>query len=378
MPAEEAVEGRTVLYAPATNVAGPGTHDRAVPFYNPAMRRNRDLTLLLVRHMARARGRELDVADALCGAGARSLRIANEVDAPLVVHANDGDPRAIERLLAARERNGIPPERIVARQGNAFTFLSERRYDLVDIDPFGSPSPFLDAAVRATRHDGFVCLTATDTAALCGTYPRVCRRRYAAWHGLHGTPWRAEAGLRILAASAVHAAGRLDREARPVWSVFGGHWMRVVLRVRDGRGLADRALREVGHAAVEDAARPVFTRAPPERQRWAGPLWTGPLHDGGVLRGMRDAVDDAVDPRSVRLLDALLDEADAPAWWVEPRLLRALAGGDAPPREPFMAALREAGLQAARSHMDPEGVRTDADDDALRRVMDSVRRAAGS
>lgn len=374
----EAVEGRTVLYAPATNAVGPGTHDRGTPFYNPAMRRNRDLTLLLLRHMLATRGRELDVADALCGAGARSLRFAHETEGPLVVHANDGDPKAIVRLLAARERNGIPEDRLVARHGNAYTFLSERRYDLVDVDPFGSPAPFLDAAVRATRHDGLVCLTATDTGALCGTYPRVCRRRYAAWHGLHPTPWGAEAGLRILAATAVHAAGRLDREARPVWSVFGGHWMRVVLRVRDGRGLADRAAREVAHAAVHDARRPAWTRAPPEGERWAGPLWTGPLHDAAVLRGMREAVDDAIDARSVRLLDALLDEADAPAWWVEPRLLRVLAGGDAPPRDAFMAALREAGFTATRSHMDPEGVRTDADDDAVRRAVEAVRGPAGS
>ena len=374
-----AVEGRTLLPVLPSDNAGPGTHDRDVPFYNPAMRRNRDLSLLLLRHQLRERGRELDVADALCGAGARSLRFAHETEGPLVVHANDGDPKAIDLLLAARERNGIPEDRLVPRHGNAFTFLSERRYDLVDIDPFGSPAPFLDAAVRATRHDGYVCLTATDTGALCGTYPRVCRRRYAAWHGLHATPWRAEAGLRILAASAVHAAGRLDREARPVWSVFGGHWMRVVLRVRDGRGPADRALREVAHAAVPagGADRPAFTRAPPEGERWAGPLWTGPLHDAGVLRGMRAAVDDAIDGRSVRLLDVLLEEADAPAWWVEPRLLRALDGGDAPPRDAFMAALREAGLAATRSHMDPEGVRTDAGGDALLRAV-AAARSAGS
>ncbi len=367
----EAVEGRTRLVAAPSGTAGPGTRDRDTPFYNPAMRRNRDLSLLLLRHAVAHRGRELDVADALCGAGARSLRFAHEVDGPLVVHANDGDPKAVEAVQAAARANDIPADRLRVRHGNAFTFLSERRFDVVDIDPFGSPAPFLDAAVRATRHDGFVCLTATDTAALCGTYPRVARRRYAAHHAMHATPWRAEVGLRVLAVNAVAAAGRHDREARPVWSVFGGHWMRVVLRVRDGRSAADRALREVGHAAVVDGW-PQFVSAPPEATRWAGPLWTGALHDADVLEGMAEAVDDAVDARTIRLLDVLRQEADAPAWWVEPRLLRDWFGVDAPRRQRFVDALRGAGFAAAPTHLDPAGVRTDAPRDALHEVLSTA------
>ncbi len=375
----DAVEGRTLLPVSASENTGPGAISKEAPFYNPAMRRNRDLTLLLVRHMARERGRELDIADALCGAGARSLRFANEVDAPLVVHANDGDPAAIEAMLASRARNGIAPERLKAKLGNAFTFLSDQRFDLVDIDPFGSPAPFLDAAVRATRHNGYVCLTATDTAALCGTYPRVCRRRYAAWHGMHQTPWGAEAGLRILAGAAVMAAGRLDRAATPVWSVFGGHWMRVVLRVTDGRGDADRALRTLGYAdATDPLDLPSFVRTPPAEGAWAGPLWTGAMHDATVLTGMQAALDDCIDDRSVSLLDALLAEAEAPAWWIEPKLLRRLAGGDAPRRDKFMATLEDAGFMATRTHMDPVGIRTNADMKTLRQTVQALAGSAAN
>ncbi len=376
----ETVEGRTLLPVPPSDNAGPGAINKEAPFYNPAMRRNRDLTLLLVRHMAKDRGRELDVADAMCGAGARSLRFANEVDAPVVVHANDGDPGAIDALVAARTRNGIPPERLQARLGNAFTFLSEQRFDVVDIDPFGSPAPFLDAAVRATRHAGYVCLTATDTAALCGTYPRVCRRRYASWHGLHATPWGTEAGLRILAGTAVQAAGRYDRAATPVWSVFGGHWMRVVLRLSDGRGAADKALKNVGYVDASDPLTlPQFDRAPPQDSpTWAGPLWTGPLHDPAVLAGMSEAIDDAIDPRTTALLDSLIAEQEAPAWWIEPRLIRRLTGGDAPRRERLMTALRDAGHVVARSALDPEGIRTDATMDAVAEAALATQRGSAN
>lgn len=357
------IEGSTPLPfdADATQ-AGPGTRDRDRPFYNPAMAVNRDLSVLLVEAWARRRGRQLDVADVLAGAGARSLRLAHEVDADIVVHANDGDPGAIRSIEAGRDAAGIPPGRLVAARGNAHAFLASRRFDIVDVDPYGSPAPFLDAAVRATRHEGLVCLTATDTAALAGTYPRVCRRRYGAWHGLHTMPWRAEVGLRILAAAAIRAAGRHDRAARPVLSVSRAHWMRVVLEVRDGRGVADAAARRLGfaHGDTRGMAH-LRSDATGLEAPWAGPLWTGPLHDGELVAHM-SALAEA--PRTslatLRLLPKIAAEADAPAFWVSMPRLHAAAGHDLPRREVLMAALQAAGHACAPSHMDPEGIRTDA------------------
>src|SRR5438105_6599254 len=96
------VEGATRLFPPATNLqkphSAPGARAKGQPFFNPGMALNRDLSVLLVEAFARAKGREVDVADALAGTGARSLRLANEVEAPLVVHANDGDANAVKAV----------------------------------------------------------------------------------------------------------------------------------------------------------------------------------------------------------------------------------------------------------------------------------------
>jgi len=50
---------------------GPGARAKGQPFYNPGMALNRDLSVLLVEAFARAKGREIDVCDALAGTGAR-------------------------------------------------------------------------------------------------------------------------------------------------------------------------------------------------------------------------------------------------------------------------------------------------------------------
>lgn len=50
-------------------------------------------------------------------------------------------------------------------------------YEVVDLDPYGSPSQFLDSAVQAVADGGLLCVTATDMAG-AGTHGcallRVC------------------------------------------------------------------------------------------------------------------------------------------------------------------------------------------------------------
>ncbi|HEX2066093.1 MAG TPA: hypothetical protein VHI93_04700, partial [Candidatus Thermoplasmatota archaeon] len=239
----------------------------------------------------------------------------------------------------------------------------------VDLDPCGSPAPFLDAAVRAVRHGGLLCATATDTGALAGKFPRVCRRRYDAHHGLHRAPWRAEVGLRILAGALVRAAARFERTAAPVLSVAAGHWMRVVVRVEDG-AQGDASIKRLGAAALDPATGNGRFLDPGEAvAEWAGPLWTGPLQDAAMLGGMAAALPGKAlaRPKETPALLALLrQEADAPAFWIVPDLLRGRLGSPVPRRDALVERLRAAGAKAARSHLDPQGVRTDADLAGLR------------
>ena len=378
-------EGGTRLFPPATNLAkpigAPGTKDKAAgPFYNPGMALNRDLSVLLVAAEASRKGRELDVADVLAGTGARSLRVAHEVRAPLIVHANDADPTAVAAIRKGAQANGVPEGRLRVVHGDAYAFLASRRFDVVDLDPYGSPMPFLDAAVRATRHDGLLCVTATDTGALAGTYPRVCRRRYDAHHGLHKHPWRAEVGLRILAGALVRAAARFDRVATPVLSVAHGHWMRVVARVEDGRKDADAALRRLADA-VGDAVTGTgsFVAAGTGGRQSAGPLWSGPLHDAATVAALAQGLAAPMaSPGTAPLVALLAQEAAAPAFWLTPDELQTTLG--APPRrDRLIARLAAAGFQAARTHMDPQGIRTDAGLEGLRAAWpDKGNAVAGS
>ena len=47
--------------------------------------------------------------------------------------------------------------------------MADASYQWIDIDPFGSPVPFIDSAIQSLARTGVLEVTATDTAALTGS-----------------------------------------------------------------------------------------------------------------------------------------------------------------------------------------------------------------
>ena len=368
---EDVLEGPTRLRVPAHNSGKgdrtPGERAAGSPFYNPGMALNRDLAVLLVAHEARGRPRGLDVADALAGTGARSVRLASECGPGVRVHANDAMPAAVAALRANAQAAGVAAH-VAVHEGDAHAFLAARRFDVVDLDPCGSPMPFLDAAMRATRHHGLLLVTATDTGALAGTFPAALRRRYDARHHLHAWPWRSEVGLRVLAGAIVRSAARFERAARPVLGVAWGHWMRVVVRVTDGKGRADAALDALGEAWADERGHGVVGRRAPAGMPSAGPLWTGPLHDAATAAALEAEARKRplARPQELgRLLTVLAEEAPAPPFFLDPDHHQR-AFGNPPRRDDLVERLQALGRTATRAHLDPKGVRTDATLEDLR------------
>ncbi|MDK2384092.1 MAG: tRNA (guanine(10)-N(2))-dimethyltransferase, partial [Candidatus Korarchaeota archaeon] len=178
-------EGKVSILAP-----DPGLYRRsdgvyepawAPVFYNPRMVFNRDMAILVARALFREG--EWVFAEPLAGTGVRSVRLLVEAGARYGV-LNDLDPRACR--LAARNllANGLGGRaHVYCMEASLLLRMlawSGMRFDYVDIDPFGSPMPFVEAALLSLRRGGILAVTATDTAPLSGTHPQACLRRYQA------------------------------------------------------------------------------------------------------------------------------------------------------------------------------------------------------
>lgn len=376
----EVAEGATRLLVPVGHtVHGPAARAKAAgTFYNRAAALNRDISVLFMA--SRHQGTAVRAVDVLAGTGARGVRWVVEAGLRAVT-LNDRSAEAGEVLRRNLELNGAEAEVLSL---DAAVLLAQRSFQHVEVDPYGSPAPWLDGAFRGLGRKGGVSFTATDAAALCGASPRACVRRYGA------VPTRTEelcheAGLRILLAHAVREAAKHDQAAVPVLANSREHYFRCYLETRRSARLADQLLARL-QWLVECAAclhrgfAPERERACPAcgaRAQASGPMWSGPLFDPALLAAMAKLLEGRA---LARPRDAARDlglwQAEAAAGGL-PFDTHALAErehlAEGAPADLVVATLQEHGFPAARTHLAGELVRTPA---PAKEVRAAVREAA--
>ena len=105
----------------------------------------------------------------------------------------------------------------------------EQRFDVVDLDPYGSASPFLDIGVQCVADGGLMCITCTDMAVLCGAHSESCFSKYGSV-AIKSKACHEEA-LRIVLHTVEAAASRHKRAITPLLSVHMDFYVRVFVRV---------------------------------------------------------------------------------------------------------------------------------------------------
>jgi tRNA (guanine26-N2/guanine27-N2)-dimethyltransferase len=365
----EVREGGLRLLVPVGfTTAGPGTRSRK-PFYNPVMALGRDVTILLVG--ATVDRRWTRFLDGLSATGVLGLRVAQETPTPEVVLC-DRNPAAFALMEENARRNGLGAVRVV--QDDVRALMVREPFMHIELDPYGPPTPFIDAALQGLYNRGILGITATDTAPLAGTYPKTCIRRY--WARPMRAPFGHELGLRILMGFLARSASKFDLAVEPLAAYHAEHFYKVHVRVVRGASRADDALAKLAFALWDPlTGHRELQREPPREGPWAGPLWGGPLGDGGVLGAMARAA-----PRGSRahaLLERLLEEVDLPhlhhgtaEWSGRLRL-------SPPPLARVLSGLRERGFKTGRTHLDPQGFRTDAPAEAIGALLQDLASSGG-
>ena len=142
----------------------------------------------------------LSVLEAFSATGLRSIRYAKEIPLCNKIVANDFLARAVSAINFNIEKNDVK-EKVVASHADAADIMvqhkhPDKRFDVVDLDPYGAPVQFLDGAVQSVKEGGLLCVTCTDMAVLCGNATETCYSKYGAI-SLRGKNCH-EMGLRIV------------------------------------------------------------------------------------------------------------------------------------------------------------------------------------
>jgi len=356
-------EGLTdfLVFKRKQSVKGPGIKDNS-PFYNSAMELNRDLSILVCQWLVNNSIKHVHILDGLAASGVRGIRIKNEVEGDFDITINDRNKDAYD--LIQRNVKNCNLINVNVLNKNLNTLLSEKKFDYIDVDPFGSPAYFIDSAMRSIINKGILACTATDTATLCGVYPKVCNRRYGAmpFHSF----FMKEVALRILVGFICREAARYDKGMKPLLCYSNDHYFRVYIMVRNSVNSANESLKNLSKIPSDEF---VFSN---NSDVDVGPLWMGRLQDKQMIKEIRTILfEKQLNTKNIlwKLLDLLEEEADAPGFFYTTENVASLLGVSQPKMSTIFKKLKKDDYEVSRTHFSSTGFKTNAPKEKIESVF---------
>ena len=355
---------------------------QAPVFYNPHMEMNRDLSILAIQVFQKEQDREINICDLFGGSGIRGVRYKNEIDGVGEVSINDISETANHYERHNIELNNLSDVEVYQHDASMFLRMKRGEFDVIDIDPFGTPSPFLDSAGYCARRNSLLCVTATDTSALCGTYEEPCIRKYNA------KPYKSEYchenGIRILAGFVALTLSKYAKCIEVKMSHSTEHYMRLYLEIKKGSKRTDESLKNIGYIShcknclhrqtSNGLASPIDDVCPVcgEKLVHAGPLWLGSIQDKDFIQKMIDEADNKkinTEKEALKLLNKCLVEADAPATFYDVHSICKALKVSAPKFDLILDELEKEGFKAVKTHYNPLGIKSDAGIEDIKNIL---------
>ncbi|KAM7074497.1 tRNA (guanine(26)-N(2))-dimethyltransferase isoform 1-T1 [Ciconia maguari] len=345
----------------------------------------------------------LRVLEALAASGLRSIRFAKEVPGLRAVVANDFSARAVELMSRNVAFNGVgdlvAPRMADARMLMYQCKVDKEPFDVIDLDPYGSPAPFLDAAVQAVSEGGLLCVTCTDMGVMAGNSAETCYSKYGAV-SLKGK-FCHEMALRIILHSLDSRANCYQRFIVPLLSVSADFYIRVFVRVFTGQakvkasaskqalvyhcvGCGSHHLQRLGKVTSHGTGfKYGAATGPPvgptcefcqQRHQLGGPMWAEPLHDAAFVERVLAALESSpgrfqTEERMRGMLSVITEElSDVPLYYTLDSLSSTIHC-NTPSLLQFRSALLHAGYRVSLSHACKNAVKTDAPPAVLWDIM---------
>lgn len=327
------------------------------------------------------------ILDALSATGLRALRYAREIPMATTITANDISSSATASIKLNAEHNKLS-DKINPTASDAIEHMHQAaaraaggsmHYHVIDLDPYGTAAPFLDAAVRAIVDGGLLCVTCTDAGVFASL--GYLEKTYSQYGGL---PLKGahshEGGLRLILHAIATSAARYGLAIEPLLSLSIDFYARVFVRVHHSpvevKFLASKTMivyncdAGCGAWSIQHIARKremkakngdTFYKFSPAlgpsantycehcgfKTHQAGPMWGGHLHNSYFIQRVLDmlpTLDNSIYGTIARIqgmlsvaLDETLGEPLSPST-AEPGTSSDTAAGPIPPTNPATRA----------------------------------------
>jgi tRNA (guanine26-N2/guanine27-N2)-dimethyltransferase len=356
-------------------------------FYNPVMELNRDLSVAALQYFSLEKDDNISICDAFAGSGIRGIRYAKEIPSVSNVVLNDFNPLAVNLSNENVLINGLNQISVCKEDANILLRKCRGKFDVVDIDPFGTPTPYIESVAFSLKAGGMICVTATDTSALCGTYKNSCIRKYGA------VPLKSEycheTGIRILAGFLGFTFAKYKKYLEFMFCHSTEHYMRIYAKVGKGAKKTDISLKNMGYIAhcAKCLNRMVYKglnfkmplNCPNCGESWifSGPLWCGNIQNYDFTKGILEILTELKINRkkeALKLVETCKDEANSPPTFYDLHTLCHKLKISAPPLVLIMDSLKNEGYYTSRTHFNPNGIKTDASLSVLEEIILNLKK----
>ena len=183
------------------------------------------------------------ILDALSATGLRALRYAKEIPFATNIIANDMSREAVQAIELNIDHNDVK-DKVHSNVGDARAYMYSKigneqtqpsakyvhRFDVVDLDPYGTAAPFIDAAVQSLLDGGLLCVTCTDAGVFAST--GYLEKTYALYGGLPAKGAHShEVGLRLIIHSVAQTAAKYGLSVEPLLSLSIDFYARLFIRI---------------------------------------------------------------------------------------------------------------------------------------------------
>ena len=340
-------------------------------FYNPEMELCRSIFSLAVGAL---KGK-ISLADCMCASGVRGLRYKKENKNVSSLALVDLSRKAIADAKKNARLNKIKCKCLLQ---DANMFLYENECDFVELDPFGSPMPFLFDAARSfsTLKKGYLSVTATDMAVLCGAHHAACLKNYSAIP--INNEFCHENAVRLLIATVIRTCAPFSLSAKPIFSISHRHYVKVLFELNRGSDGAVSAIKSNGYVTYcpkclfREAKRSFPSGTCPlcgHQSQVGGPFYIGALWDPALLKEMLDLnVSRSYGKREAieKMLSTMLAESGVDSYgYYDLHLVAKKFHKQISSMDTALEKIRAKGFLAQRTHFCPTAIRTNAPHDEL-------------
>ncbi|EET90092.1 MAG: hypothetical protein LVQ97_00550 [Candidatus Micrarchaeales archaeon] len=355
-------------------------HSRS--FMNPEARFSRDFSVAMVSYYTKElQHPNARLLDSTAATGIRAIRYCKEagIRRATCLEINRSAFRDLSANVAHnRLKSRIEPINMSIQE---FANTTRAKFDVIDLDPFGSPVPNINDLLKITSDGALMMVTATDTAVLCGAQERACRKIYDS-RPIHNKLCY-ESGARILLGYIARQAAQFNFGIGALAAFYNRHYIRAFVILSKGAKQASESIDQLGYVGYCTKCSNVKTAkgAYPKslncgycgsEMQFYGRLWLGSIKsDAAAGYASRYFEQSGYPGAELRIAEAIKSEIATPFYYHIPSITKLMKARSVGVDE-IMQRLSAAGYESSKTHFESSSIKSTA---GIHEVRDAIENA---